>query len=270
MAGLPDPRCLKGSQAIDPRISRLLASYKKSDPSPSRLQPIPLSILHHACDIAEASGDASFLAASDLIWTAFFFLLRPGEYMENAPDAHPFTLADVRLWVNGQQIDPLSAPIESLRAATFVALTFTEQKNAVRGEAVGHGKSGHAHACPVNAIVRRIEHLRSHHAPPTTALCAVGPSLKPLETTKLTQLLQQGALVYAASTSNPPPLVHLKALRATGATALLGRNVQTDEIKLLGRWKSDAMIRYLHLQSQQTMSHYSGFMLRNTHLNSSH
>jgi hypothetical protein len=69
------------------------------------------------------------------------YLLRTGEYLENAPNALPFTLAHVRLWVNGQQIDPLSAPIESLRAATFMALTFTEQKNAVCGEAVGHGKS---------------------------------------------------------------------------------------------------------------------------------
>jgi hypothetical protein len=109
LAGLTNPRCIVDSHAIDPHISWLLASCTKSDPSPSHLQPVPLLILHHGCDIAISSADTSSLAATDLIWTEFVFLVRPGKYLGNAPDAHPLKLADVRLWVNGQQIDPLTA-----------------------------------------------------------------------------------------------------------------------------------------------------------------
>jgi hypothetical protein len=96
MAGLPDPRVIPGTAIVDPRLSRLLQSFRKADPPPSRLQPIPLGVLHEACAIAHAAADVSSLAAADLIWIAFFFLLRPGEYTENSEDSHPFTLQDVQ------------------------------------------------------------------------------------------------------------------------------------------------------------------------------
>jgi hypothetical protein len=126
MAGLPDPRLIVGSHTMDPRISRLVHCYEKADPSPDRVQPIPLDVLHQACSIASSAADSTSMAAADLMWMAFFFLLRPGKYTMNAQDAHPFTLADVRLWVGPLQIDPLTASLELLRSGTFAALVFTD------------------------------------------------------------------------------------------------------------------------------------------------
>jgi hypothetical protein len=262
MAGLPDPRLILGSHTIDPRLARLVRAYRKLDPAPDRVQQIPLDVLRQACAIAQSAADPTSLAAADLIWTAFFFLLRPGEYTDNADGAHPFTLADVRLWVGTTQIDPLTASLDSLSSATFVALVFSDQKNSVRGEVIGHGLSQHQVACPVKAIVRRLEHLRSHNATATTPLSAVGPTLRSIKTNTIIKLLRQGGIAYSALTANPLPPIHLKALRASGATALMGRDVQTSEIQLIGRWKSDSMLRYLHLQSHTTMSHYTNLMLQ--------
>jgi hypothetical protein len=90
----------------------------------------------------------------------------------------------------------------------------------------------------------------------------VGPTLRHLKTHSIIKLVQQGGTVYSATTSNPLLPIHLKALHATGATALLGRDIQTSEIQLIGRWKSDSMLRYLHLQSHTTMSHYANLMLQ--------
>jgi hypothetical protein len=59
------------------------------------------------------------LGAADLIWLAFFFLLRPGEYTITGKSPHPFTLADVRLWHNDTPIDPLTASPDLLLSATF-------------------------------------------------------------------------------------------------------------------------------------------------------
>ncbi|KAL7526401.1 hypothetical protein ACHAXR_003075, partial [Thalassiosira sp. AJA248-18] len=42
-----------------------------------------------------------------------------------------------------------------------------------------------------------------------------------------------------------PSEVTACSLRASGATALLVANVDTDVIRLLGRWRSDEMLRYL-------------------------
>ena len=44
--------------------------------------------------------------------------------------------------------------------------------------------------------------------------------------------------------------------------ALLCSEVDTNVIRLLGRWKSDSMMRYLHLQAQPLMRGFARRMLR--------
>jgi hypothetical protein len=188
------------------------------------------------------------------MWLAFFFLLRPGEYTVTGTAPHPFTLADVRLFCHGTSIDPLTAPPEALLSATFVVLIFTDQKNAVRGETVGHGRSGDPHACPVLSTVRRILHLRSFNAPPHTPLCALNATGSSISGASITTLLRKGAAAYSALSNTKLPVIYQKALRPTGATALLAQGADISTIKLLGRWKSDAALRYLHLKKMSALA----------------
>ena len=83
---------------------------------------------------------------------------------------HPFHLQDVQLWVSLQCLQPLTDPPHLLHTATFVGLTFTTQKNGVRGEVIGMSTSGDSHFCPVKALVRRIIHLRTLNARPDMPL----------------------------------------------------------------------------------------------------
>jgi hypothetical protein len=46
-----------------------------------------------------------------------------------------------------------------------------------------------------------------------------------------------------------PAEIDARSLRAGGARALLCANVDPHSIQLLGRWKSDTMIRYLHVSA---------------------
>jgi hypothetical protein len=55
--------------------------------------------------------------------------------------------------------------------------------------------------------------------------------------------------------------VTIGALRATGATALLQGKVPLEMIKLVGRWRSDEVFRYLHTQSEALMSPLTTTML---------
>jgi hypothetical protein len=48
---------------------------------------------------------------------------------------------------------------------------------------------------------------------------------------------------------------------AAGATALLCAQVDTDTIQLIGRWRSDGMLRYLHVQAKPVMRHFAQQML---------
>ena len=224
------------------------------------MKPLPLSMLHLASAIALHAGDPSSLAASDLMWLAFFFLLRPGEYSNAGPASHPFRVADVQLWQGPTRLHPLSSDPELLQQATFVTLTFSTQKNGTRNECIGHGRTPQASSCPVRSVVRRILYLRSLHASATTYLCCCGPNLLPLPTSTITNLLRQACLA-SPNSALPVTEISAKALRATGATALLNENIVGDKIKLLGRWKSDAMLRYLHLQAHHLMQGYSTIML---------
>ena len=44
--------------------------------------------------------------------------------------------------------------------------------------------------------------------------------------------------------------------------ALLCAGVDRDRIRMIGRWRSDEMFRYLHLQAQSLMTSVSAAMLR--------
>jgi hypothetical protein len=51
------------------------------------------------------------------------------------------------------------------------------------------------------------------------------------------------------------------SLYAGGAMALLCTKVDKNVISLLGRWRSDEMMRYLHVQAQPVMKHFAKTML---------
>ena len=56
--------------------------------------------------------------------------------------------------------------------------------------------------------------------------------------------------------------VTVRSTRAGGAMALLCAGVDSDRIRLVGRWRSDEMYRYLHVQAQPVMTGLSSAMLQ--------
>jgi hypothetical protein len=66
---------------------------------------------------------------------------------------------------------------------------------------------------------------------------------------------------YGISATN----VSIRSLRSSGAMALLCAKVDTDMIRLLGRWRSDEMLRYLHVQSFPLVAPLASQMLHHGH-----
>eukprot|EP00980_Cylindrotheca_fusiformis_P029294 scaffold22879_cov191-Cylindrotheca_fusiformis.AAC.4 len=216
--------------------------------------------------VPDASPAAQCTA--DMLCLAFFFLLRPGEYTGRRSDSAPFRLADVTFYVGGLRLETSSAPLPQLLSATFVTLEFTTQKNGVRGEVIGHGLSTHPHFCPVRSAARRVAHLRSHAASPTMPLAsywqepAGWQALCPAD---LTAALRLAAGVLGPTLGFLPKHVSARSLRAAGAMALLCANVDADRIRLIGRWRSDEMLRYLHVQAAPVMQHFASRMVNGGH-----
>ena len=266
--GARDPRLDCGG-TLDFRLTRTWSAWKKIDPPPLRVKPIPIKVLRRVATLAKLSSLQFQKGVSDMITLAFFFLLRPGEYTDTNSESTPFTLGDVQLWIGpNHRLDLKTATAAELRTATFATLTFTTQKNGVRGEVIGLGLSGDPLLCPVGALVRRILYLRSHGATDKTPLSRLfkerkvalgGPThIQPKHITKE---------LREAVTSIGPRLgfvandVSARSLRAAGANALLLADVDTNIIRIIGRWKSDEMLRYLTCQAAPLMEHYSRKML---------
>ena len=218
---------------------------------------------------AALAHDAAHQACADMICLAFFFLLRPGEYTGISSDTQPFQLRDIRFFLGNLPLPTATTPAPQLLSASFVTLEFTTQKNSVRGEVIGLGRSGDPNFCPVVAAARRVLHLRQAAAPPLQPLASyVDPTsqtLRRITAADLTALLRLSVLILGPTYGFLPHDVSARSLRAAGAMALLCANVDTDRIRLIGRWRSDEMLRYLHVQAEPVMRNFSSQMLTGGH-----
>eukprot|EP00536_Pseudo-nitzschia_multiseries_P007162 jgi/Psemu1/17252/gm1.17252_g len=136
--------------------------YAKLDPAPSRVKPVPITLVMHALRFAYYDSPSPPRKASiaNMICIAFFFCLHLGEYTGTTRDDQAFLLRDVSFYL-GSQILPHTSPLHELQAATSVTLTFTTHKNGDKGEVLAaHARSGDSLCCPVAACACQVLHLQ--------------------------------------------------------------------------------------------------------------
>ena len=248
---------------IDFRIYRQLRSYTREDPPPARVKPLPTSVIQHVYDRCIAGNDCEQCVA-DLIWVAFYFLMRPGEYCDAGNDdtSTPFRLCDVVFRNNSNQYDAINTKLNILETCNHVALTFTEQKNGVKGECIGHRASEHATACPVRRIPHRVAYLRCRSAPTDIPLASYhdGMQWKTVKSAHFTQEIKASIATIGTTVGLHPTDVSARSLCASGAMALLIGGVDDDVIQLIGRWRSDEMLRYLHVTARSLTHNHARIM----------
>ena len=271
--GKRDPRLSAHSPStgLDFRLRRQQRSWTKADPPPDRVRPVPITLVTFLLDLAHHSPNSSpsEIAIADMICLAFFFLLRPGEYTGTTNDDAAFTLGDIRLHVGQRRLDLTSASLRDIQAATWVSLYFTTQKNQRKGDAIALGRSRHPLCCPVTAAIRFVLRHRAaalSQGQPlslTTKLASYRRANRTfaIRATDVSAQLRFAAAACEPTTGLSPADISARSLRAGGAMALLVGKVDTDTIKLLGRWHSDAMCRYLHQDSLGVMQRLSALML---------
>ena len=263
--GSPDP-CYTPQGKLDFHLKQMLSCYSKANTPPMHVKPIPVPILQHLMAQAQLGRDPVNQAMADMICLAFFFLLRPGEYTGTTTDTQPFTLCNVELSLGGNRLNKSTADAALLLSASFVTFEFTTQKNSVCGKVIGLGRSGDPHFCPITATAHRILHLHGAAALPSQPLALYWHhptnTLHRITPTDLTQLLRLAVQLLGPAHGFLPNHISARSLRAAGAMALLCANIlDSDCIRLLGRWRSDEMLRYLHVQAEPIMHHFSSRML---------
>ena len=251
--GAANPR-LNSHGKLHVLLATLQTAWKKEDPPPTRVKPVPIQLVQHAAGTL-ATRDDFHAAVADALIIGFFYMLRPGEHTMDASNPHPFRLCDVSFCCSGSApANAVLIPLPTLERANQVLLCFTTQKNGERNESISHGPTPDPLLSPVAAIRRRVVHLRRHHALPCTPLYTIFTSNGPTSilASHLTSALRQSAALCGAPLGIAPTDISARALRAGGAMALIRARVDPDIVKLMGRWKSDVMLRYLHRSGLHT------------------
>ena len=271
--GVPDPRKLeKGSKDYHPLLDAFLKSMRDRDDPATRSYPantVIIRALYDALDTAHHRYGTLNAIAIDLIIVAFYWLLRPAEYLDGNAESksQAFRLCDIYLTANGRQLCATDPSLNEVadEHITYGVLTFTDQKNGVRGEQVGHKATNDPQLCPCKALSRLARRLRAINAPKESPMCTYRDTytgqLKLVKPTIVTNALRHAAAFVQDKTGIDPVLLSARSLRPGGATALLCAGVDKDAIQLLGRWKSDAMLRYLRIQAYAVSANFAQRML---------
>ena len=267
--GAPDPRMQPGSTKYLPALKKWLVALHKSDPASTRVYPCNVAILRAAFDIPRPTPGQRHARLLNLV--GFFNMNRPGELLKSREKcrSQPFRLRDVELHKPPHRLLTFQAYDESTlndvrrQDANASSLVYTDQKNCVKGEKITHNTTGDDILCPTRALELILIHLLEHNAPPETPLYtyydsglpkAVSPSMS-------TALLRKSALAVEAQTGIPPAKISSRSLRPGGATALLCAGHEPTNIQLVGRWRSEAMLRYLRAQATPAAQNFAQQML---------
>jgi hypothetical protein len=252
----------------------MLASFAGTDPPTDRVWPINATIVNELYQMPPPDGYTpnQWRRIQDMCVTGYFFLLRPGEYakpQDKNSKTKPFRLEHV--YFLHEHTPTIVHPSRlSCNDSTvhFCGLRFDDQKNAAKGDVVTHERTTDKPICPVRSLQRIALDIITHHGSAATPLyCYYEDQGKksgrflPLTSAQLTAALRLAAKNVEHITGIPPSKITVRSLRAGGATALLCAKIDKDVVKLLFRWRSDAIDDYLRTSTHTLTRGFSNKML---------
>ena len=208
------------------------------------------------------------VAVGQLAIGAFFFAMRSCEYSTTSGERRTklLRLRNIRFFDGHRQV-PHHCP--HLAQADSISITFEYQKNDLRDVTVTQHCTNDATLCPVRAwatIVQRVSNYPG--ASDETPVNAFLHRDKIIHIKSSTVRLKLRA---AAAALGPDKLgfssdeIGTHSLRSGAAMAMYLNEVPVYTIMLIGRWSSDAFLRYIRRQVQQFSSGVSARMIRTAH-----
>jgi hypothetical protein len=244
-------------------LSRQLRAFKNDDPQQQQQKAIPFIVLD---ELAKRQTTELDSALAQLTIGAAFFACRSCEYSIVPKTEERRTkllcLRNIRLFKDGHLI---SAPSDNLELADSVAITFEMQKNDSKFDTVIHGRTDDPTLCPVLQWARLVNRIWAYPgATKNTPVCAVWRHGRPDKITSkqvLTALRAACTVVGSARLGFEPHEVGTHSLRSGAAMEMYLAGVPVYTIMLIGRWSSDAFLRYIRKQVEQFSQHVAKQML---------
>ena len=242
-------------------VARLIEGFHRTDPPPTPQIAIPVIVVEECLISAYKSNNPFIQAQGDLSVTAFFYLLRVGEYTKpkQSKTKHrlrttrtvQFQVANVGFFKKGK-IMSRHNPLHILLTADSCTLKITNQKNGRMGETI-HQHATNKHLCPVKAMARRVNHILQSGGKGNNLICDVynesSTTWDQISPTNMIKHLRTAVTNLKLDKSGiHPDLVGVHSFRAGGAMALKLNGADDTTIMKMGRWTSLTFLQYIHNQ----------------------
>jgi hypothetical protein len=234
-------------------LEQQIEGYRRNDPVPQAKLAVSVTVPHWCIKEGLNSLSPKAQAVGDLTNTAFYYLLRVGEYTyhgaQHTRRTKQFRICDTQFWKNGRAL-PLNAPASVLLSADAATLTLTNQKNGTKGAVIHQEVIFEIH-CPVQSLARRVLNILSFSSDLTTPLSAYhsrGRTRHVLAchiNSAVKDAVRALKLHYCGFSAD---LVSSHSLRAGGAMTMKLNGEDCETICKHGRWSSDTFLMYIHEQ----------------------
>ncbi len=234
-------------------LHRLFRAFKNEDPKLEHQKAIPISVISELWKRQNTETEKSL---AQLTVATYFFAWHSCEYLkvpqEEKRRMEILKLQNIRFFKNGTLVH---APSPELERADSVSLTFETQKNQEKFDTVTHGTTSHDFLCPVKQWAAVINRIWSY--PGATADTPVSVVWRYDKIDHLTSQILIDALRDAVVAVGEDSLgfraheVGTHSIRASAAMQMYLGECPVYTIMLIGRWSSDAFLRYIRKQIEQ-------------------
>jgi hypothetical protein len=241
-------------------IQCMVEGMRRDDPPAIPQLAVPIAVANAVCEAGNVSPLQHVKTVGCLTITAFYFLLRVGEYTQprfvhrngtkvRATRTKQFTVGNIGFFA-GDKLLPRNSSLAVLLTASAATLKITNQKNGRMGDTI-HQKAIGGQNCPIAALAKQVHHILSNGGTDDSLLCSYYQDDEwhtvhsshivhaVCSATKMLRLDKQGI---------DPDLVGAHSLRAGGAMALKLHGFADTTIMKMGRWTSLTFLQYIHTQ----------------------
>jgi hypothetical protein len=265
LANRADPRLDEDSN-VALILQRQLRAYSINDKPEKQQVAITGSVLRKLVQLAISAADK---AMSELFTGAFFFAMRSCEYLKVSGPRKTKTLCirNIRFF-KGHRLIPHDH--RNLHSADTVSITFEAQKRDTKNDTITQHRTSDPTLCPVKIWAKIIKRLLKYPSttPDTTVNTFLSPNGKFIQFTgqQLLKRLRLAAETFGADILGfTPDQLGLHSARSGAAMAMYLSGVPVFTIMLLGRWSSDAFLRYIRKQVKEFSSGISQKMITKEH-----
>ena len=235
-------------------LSAQIKGYKGLDPPAKQQAAASLRLLLKMDKIKITPVDS---IVSDLVLFAFFFAMRSCEYssVQGPRKTKTVCLKDVQFYSEKLKT-VMHFDAKNITGADSVSVTFRDQKNGKKMDTRTVWKSGHPRACAVltaTSLIKRISQF-PHLLEENTLLCTIPSNASPklVTATMIRRRMQSAAsLIGAAELGYKPKDYGTHSIRSGAAMALTLSGYPAFRVMLVGRWSSDAFLKYIREQVAQ-------------------